>query len=234
MASASSEVKAISIPSTNKAGSCPGYLFGPASSQAGLIVLQEWWGVNDQIKSRAAEFGAQGIISLIPDLYRGKVATNHEEAGHLMGGLDWQGAVVDVEGAAKYLLGTAKVSKVFVVGYCMGGALSLASSILLGKTSITGGIVFYGIPSDKLASPSKLQVPIQCHFGTKDSLAGFSDSKAQDALEEELKKTGVAYEFYRYEGLAHAFTNHTGQNYNKEGANLAFNRTLSFIQKYSK
>jgi len=185
--------------------------------------------VNDQIRSRAKEFQSKHITAVIPDLYRGKVATDNEEAKHLMSGLDWKGAVQDVRATVRFLK-TYGFKKVFVVGYCMGGALSLASAVHIGK-ELSGGIVYYGIPSKELADPSQTTIPLQLHFGTKDAVVGFSDAKAQDALEATLKQHHVPHEFFRYEGLGHAFTNVTNKDgYNAEAAGLALDRTVKFIE----
>jgi carboxymethylenebutenolidase len=137
------------------------------------------------------------VVSVI-DRYRGQVATDHESANHLMTGLDWAGAVADIKGAAMFLRACGCTS-VHVLGFCMGGALSLASSITL-PDLLTGGmptnqstnqsivseseesatlmtlcvgVVFYGISS--FADPASLKIPLQAHFGDLDDLAGFSD-----------------------------------------------------------
>jgi len=145
-----------------------------------------------------------------------------------MSGLDWKGAIEDVRSSIHFLK-THQYKKVFVVGYCMGGALSLASSVHLGK-ELAGAIVFYGIPGKELADPAQSASPLQLHFGTKDSMSGFSDTKAQDALESTLKTNKIPHEFFRYEGLGHAFTNITGPNYDATAATLGLERTVKFIQ----
>jgi carboxymethylenebutenolidase len=90
------------LESANKLGSLPGYATA-FNKKAGIIVIQEWWGVNEQIKNLAARWFGSDFVALVPDLYRGKVATDHETAGHYMNDLDWQGAVQDIQGAANYL-----------------------------------------------------------------------------------------------------------------------------------
>lgn len=95
----------VCFPSENKQGACPGVLTGDTGkSSQGLVVLQEWWGMNEVIVNEAADISERGnLVTLVPDLYRGKVATDHETAGHYMSDLDWPGAVQDICGAAKYL-----------------------------------------------------------------------------------------------------------------------------------
>jgi carboxymethylenebutenolidase len=133
---------------------------------------------------------------------------SHEEAGHIFKGLDWQGAVQDIQGAVNYLKSKG-VQKVGVTGFCMGGALSIAAAVF--TDGISASAPFYGIPKAELLNcdAGKARVPLQLHFGTKDSAVGFSDPESQDKLEKVLKENGRDYVFYRYEGAEHAFANET-------------------------
>ncbi|KAK6166287.1 hypothetical protein SNE40_023019 [Patella caerulea] len=194
----------------------------------GVIVLQEWWGLNQQIQDAAQDLAERGnFTTIVPDLYRGDVATDHEHAGHLMSNLDWQGAVQDIRGCAKHLKeqGCAKVG---VIGFCMGGALSLASAALV--TEVDASAPFYGIPSKDLADPSSIKIPVQCHYGEQDTLEGFSAPADQEKLKESLKAGGVPFEFFSYPA-GHAFVNSSGPNYNKEAAELALGRAVDFFKK---
>ncbi|KAG2650260.1 hypothetical protein PVAP13_1NG198600 [Panicum virgatum] len=120
----------------------------------GIVVLQEWWGVDYEIKNHAIHISqlGGGYRALIPDLYRGKVALDVAEAQHLMEGLDWQGAVKDIQASVKWLKSNGS-PKVGVTGYCMGGALSIASGVLVPEVDAV--VAFYGTPSSELADPSK-------------------------------------------------------------------------------
>lgn len=171
-------------------------------------------------------------MAIVPDFYRGKVAKDHEEAGHFLNDLDWFGAVQDIQAAVDYLKANG-VEKIGCVGFCMGGALTIAASVLV--DGLSAAAPFYGIPSLQLADPGKARTPMQCHFGTKDNLKGFSDPEAQDALEKTLRENNIVFEFYRYEGADHAFVNDSNvQKYNAECAKLAHERTLEFFEKYLK
>jgi len=146
-----------------------------------------------------------------------------------MSGLDWKGAIEDVKSSIQFLK-NHQYKKIFIVGYCMGGALSMACSVHLGK-EINGSIVFYGIPSKDFADPALCAAPLQLHFGTKDLMTGFSDSKSQEALESTLKKNNVPHEFFRYEGLGHAFTNVNNlDGYDAKAAALGLERAVKFIE----
>ncbi|XP_065040889.1 uncharacterized protein LOC135674716 [Musa acuminata AAA Group] len=172
----------------------------------GIVVLQEWWGVDFEIKNHALHIAQMnpGYRTLIPDLYRGKLGLDAAEAQHLMEGLDWQGAVKDIRASVNWLKSTGS-SKVGVTGYCMGGALSIASGVLVPEADAV--VAFYGVPPPQLADPSLAKAPIQAHFGEMDNIVGFSDISAAKALEEKLKSSGVPYEVYIYPGCAHAFMN---------------------------
>ncbi|KAF9588214.1 hypothetical protein IFM89_008284 [Coptis chinensis] len=140
----------------------------------GIVVLQEWWGVDFEVKNHALKISqlGSGYKALIPDLYRGKVGLDVAEAEHLMSNLDWQGAVKDIRASVKWLKANGS-QKVGATGYCMGGALALASAVLVRE--IDAVVAFYGIPSSELADPSQAKAPVQAHFGELDSFVGFSD-----------------------------------------------------------
>jgi carboxymethylenebutenolidase len=141
----------------------------------------------------------------VPDLYRGKLGVEAEEAHHLMSNLDWKGAVEDIRGAARYLREVEGARKVGVTGFCMGGALTLAAGVLVEEVDAVAP--FYGVPGAGLADCAKMRVPVQAHFGQTDSMAGFSDPAAADALEEALKASGVEHTVIRHPGVGHAFMN---------------------------
>ena len=103
--------KLVTFSSKNTLGDCKGVLFGNKPSP-GVIVIHEWWGLNEQIQQEGEMISREGKLTvLVPDFYRGKVATDNETAGHLMNNLDWPGALKDISGAANYLksLGCQKV-----------------------------------------------------------------------------------------------------------------------------
>jgi len=225
-------LKVVEIDSTNKAGKLPVYEgAGAAADAPGVVVIEEWWGINQQIKEEAAHYAKQGFHVVVPDLYRGKQAHDREQAGHLMGGLDWKGAVEDISAATQYLKAKG-AKKIGIVGYCMGGALSLAGSILV--PGLTCGVVFYGICSKDLADPTKCKIPILGHFGEKDEHVGFADVASAKALEANLKTAGVTNEIHVYPGAGHAFTNRYNNppSYHEESYKKATERTVAWFKKY--
>ncbi|KAF2284924.1 hypothetical protein GH714_032595 [Hevea brasiliensis] len=151
---------------------------------------------------------APGIVVLQECLYRGKVGLDVAEAQHLMEGLDWQGAVKDIRASVNWLKANGS-KKVGITGFCMGGALSIASSVLVPEVDAV--VAFYGVPSSELADPAQAKAPVQAHFGELDNFVGFSDVTAAKALEEKLKASGIPYEVHIYPGNAHAFMNRSDE-----------------------
>lgn len=214
--------------------SVTGFLASPAqpAGAPAVVVIQEWWGLNEQIRGVARRLAEAGYVALVPDLYRGKATVEEEEAHHLMDGLDFADAASqDVRGAVQFLkAGSAKVA---VTGFCMGGALTLLA--LNATPEADAGVVWYGAPPLEYLDTAQLRVPVQGHFGTQDQ---FFNSDVIDALEQKLVAGGVDVEFHRY--LAqHAFANETavgpgriaGTQYDPVWAQMAWDRALTFFGK---
>eukprot|EP00216_Chloropicon_sp_CCMP2111_P004727 CAMPEP_0198234764 /NCGR_PEP_ID=MMETSP1446-20131203/684_1 /TAXON_ID=1461542 ORGANISM="Unidentified sp, Strain CCMP2111" /NCGR_SAMPLE_ID=MMETSP1446 /ASSEMBLY_ACC=CAM_ASM_001112 /LENGTH=239 /DNA_ID=CAMNT_0043915585 /DNA_START=210 /DNA_END=929 /DNA_ORIENTATION=- len=181
-----------------------GYVVGP-SGAPGVIVLQEWWGITQEIKQQAEKISLKGYRCLVPDLYKGKLGVDAEEAQHLMTSLDWKAAIDEIKSAAKYLKDTGS-PKVGATGFCMGGALTLIG--LQHSEDICCGAPFYGTPGAELCDPEKITKPVQAHFGSLDTMAGFSDPEAAKNLEEKLAKSGNGdFEVFSYDNVGHAFMN---------------------------
>eukprot|EP01114_Cavostelium_apophysatum_P011626 TRINITY_DN2597_c0_g1_i1.p1 TRINITY_DN2597_c0_g1~~TRINITY_DN2597_c0_g1_i1.p1 ORF type:complete len:266 (-),score=68.57 TRINITY_DN2597_c0_g1_i1:24-740(-) len=198
-------------------------------SKMGVVIIQEWWGMNQSIQHYADRFGQKGYRALVPDLYRGKVAKDHEEAGHYMNDLDFSKAVSDIRGAVQFLFSSG-CSKVGVVGYCMGGALTILTAVNVPE--VNAAVSYHGIPPMDKWDAKNIKCPMQFHFGNEDKMAGFSDPKTANALEEKLKAANVRFEFYRYDGCDHAFTNEDRPAvYNEKQSNLAWERTFQFFEK---
>jgi len=181
-----------------------GYLAEPqhAAGASAIVVIQEWWGVNAQIRAVADRLASAGYIALVPDLYRGKSTVEAEEAHHLMTGLNFgDAASQDVRGAVQFL--KARGVKVGVSGFCMGGALALLS--LGAAPEIDAAVVWYGCPPLEYIDATRIKVPLQGHWAVQDQ---FFPIATVDQLQDKLREAGVDFEFHRY--LAHhAFANET-------------------------
>src|SRR5262249_18817780 len=134
----------------------------------GVVLIQEWWGVNDHIRDVANRLAREGFRVLAPDLFHGKTTKDAAEASHMMSGLDWPRALKEVTAAAEHLR-THETSngKVAVMGFCMGGALSFAAACQI--PSLAAVVPFYGLPEK--ADYTKVTAPILAHFATKDDWA---------------------------------------------------------------
>src|SRR6516165_1550116 len=135
---------------TPNGGNVSGYLATATGSTKHVVVIQEWWGLNPQIRGVCDRFATAGYNALAPDLYKGRVTTEPDEANHLMTGLDFAGAThQDLRGAAQHL--KSQSGKLAVMGYCMGGALTIAAVVRIPE--FAAGICFYGIPPEEFADP---------------------------------------------------------------------------------
>ena len=214
-----------------------GYLAEPAQGGAapGIVVIQEWWGLNDQIKGVADTLAKAGYRALVPDLYRGKIALEANEAEHLMTNLDFGDAAgQDVRGAVQYLKASGS-AKVGVTGFCMGGALTLLSAVNVPEADAS--VVWYGYPPLEYVDASKIKAPLMAHWATQD--AAFPIGKV-DELEKKLRDAGVSFEFHRYDAK-HAFANETADSknlpmlkYDPAAAQLAWSRSMDFLARHLK
>jgi carboxymethylenebutenolidase len=217
--------------------SVDGYLAEPAGAAGapGIVVIQEWWGLNDQIRGVADKLAAVGYRALVPDLYRGKVALEANEADHLMKGLNFGDAAgQDVRGAVQYLKGSGSV-KVGVTGFCMGGALTLLAACNVPEAD--AAVIWYGYPPLEFVDASRIKVPLMGHWATDDAAFAIG---GVDTLEGKLRAAGVAYEFFRYD-CKHAFANETADSknlpilkYDAKAAELAWRRTMEFLARHLK
>jgi carboxymethylenebutenolidase len=182
-----------------------GYLATPASGTGpGVLVIQEWWGLNASLKEMADRLATAGFVALAPDLYHGEVAEHDEmdKAAHLMQGLPADRAAKDMSGAVDFLAGRASGKGIGVVGFCMGGMLSFL--IAAGRPDQVKAVVpFYGFPQgDTEPDWSKLTATISGHMAENDS---FFPPQAARALEAKLRAMGKDVTLTVHPGTGHAF-----------------------------
>ena len=210
--------------------SVAGYLAEATDPIASVVVIQEWWGLNDQIRGVADRFALAGFTALVPDLYRGKSTVEAEEAHHLMSALNFADAASqDVRGAVSFL--KAGGAKVGVTGFCMGGALTVLAMTM--APEVDAGVVWYCDPPLDYVDASKIKAPLIAHWATQDAAFAID---GVDALEAKLREAGVHYTGHRY--LAqHGFANETAQGpgrlpitqYDAAWAQQAWDRSLVFF-----
>ncbi|QDL96196.1 dienelactone hydrolase family protein [Rhodopseudomonas palustris] len=206
-----------------------GYLANAASGRApGVVVIQEWWGLSDQIKGLTDRFAQAGFDALAPDLYNGTVVPYHDTdaANKEMSSLDFIDATTQtVRGAVNYLARNG--AKVGLTGFCLGGAVTVIGACKIPELS--AAVVFYGIPPEQAAKPSDVMVPMQGHFANRDD---WCTPEVVDAFEAGLKAAGKSAEFFRYEA-DHAFVNEQrAAVHDREAAELAWSRATQFFGKH--
>lgn len=201
------------------------YLARPKAAPRGaVLVLHEWWGLNDGIKHQSDLLAAQGYLALAVDLYKGKVAKTPDEAGGLMKALDekWGDAVE--EAGLEWLKKEAAGKKVATLGYCMGGGQSLNASLHDPK-DVDATVIYYGMPVMDVAELKKLRGPVLGIWANKD---GWITPAKVAEFAAALKEAGVRYEGHAYDA-DHAFANPTGGRHNPAAAKDAWAKTLAFL-----
>jgi len=215
------------------AGSIRTYVAQPAGDgpHPAVIVIQEWWGLNDHIKDVACRFAAEGYVAYAPDLYSRQgnvVATDPNEAGRLMGGLDKADGVADLLALVAHIKndGATRADRIGVTGFCMGGSYS--ALLACATPDIKAAAPFYGeIPDD--ATLESLRCPLLYFYGTDD----FWIQRAEvDRLGATMARLGKPGEIHIYEGVPHAFFNDTRPDVFRPGeAKDAWTRMLDLFRK---
>jgi carboxymethylenebutenolidase len=205
-----------------------GYLANAARGDApGVVVIQEWWGLSEQIKGLVDRFAVAGFDALAPDLYDGVVVPYHDAdaAGKEMGSLNFIDATEqNVRGAVRYLARNG--AKVGLTGFCMGGAIAVIGAVKIPE--ISAAVTFYGIPPAQVASPADVKVPLQGHFASKDD---WCTPQIVDEFEKGMQEIGKVQEFFRYDA-DHAFVNEQRMSvHDREAAELAWGRAVGFFKR---
>jgi carboxymethylenebutenolidase len=222
-ADAAASLDAVSI-KTASGRSVNGFLGMPAKKAPAVVLIHEWWGLNDQIKSVAADLADQGYLALCVDLYDGKLTKDPEQAGAYMQALDAAKATETMAAWIDWLhRHSAGTGKVGTVGWCMGGSWSLNGSI---AAPVDATVIYYGQVDRPVADLAKLKGPVLGHFAKRDQWI----TKAMvDGFEANMKKAGKKLELHWYDA-DHAFANPTGQNFQKADAQQAWARTQAFFK----
>ena len=219
----------VSFPSLG--GKASGYLADAEGKgrHPGLIVIQEWWGLNDWIRQQADRYAKAGYVALAPDLYRGKSTADPNVAHELMRGLPQDRAIADMKAAFDYLSKRKDVDpkRIGVIGWCMGGGYAL--DLTLAEPRIAATVINYGHLMADPASIAKIHSPILGNFGANDQGIPPADVRAFDAA---LKKDGKSSDIKIYEGAGHAFMNPNNKGgYVKAAAEDAQSRIDAFLAK---
>ena len=193
--------------------------------RAGILLIHEWWGLNDQIRAVAVEFARLGFVALAADLYGGKSATAPDEARSLMQAVDGGVATRTLTAWVDWLRGHDMSSgKVATIGWCFGGGWSLNASI---ATPVDATVVYYGNVKKSAADVAPLHGPVLGHYATEDQ---WIDRKMVDGFEASMREAGKTVTSHWYEAR-HGFANPTTARYDEADANTAWERTMAFLDR---
>lgn len=213
-------------------GDAPGYLVRPEGDGPfpGVVVIQEWWGLDTHIKDVAERFAAEGFVAIAPDLYRGEVAEEPDDARKLAMELEMDQALVDIQGAVNYLITQPDVEpkQAGVVGFCMGGRLTMLMSYR--GENVGAAVVFYGggvQPSDD--DLKAISAPLLGIYGDQDH--GIPVERVQQ-WDTKLDEFGKEHEIHIYPDAPHAFFNDERDSFRPNAAADAWNRTLEWLNHY--
>ncbi|MGA9854603.1 MAG: dienelactone hydrolase family protein [Gammaproteobacteria bacterium] len=212
-----------------------GYLSEPLHGEKplpGIIVIHEWWGLNDNIRSMADQLAGEGYAALAVDLYGGQSARDPDAAKKLMSSVfkDPDAAKDNLKQAYAYLHDREHAPRIGVIGWCFGGGWSLQTALLF-PDRINAAVMYYGEPVDNVAALSTLRMPLMGFFGEQDMGITVQDVQA---FQRALKAAKVNAEIHEYPNAGHAFANPSGDRYRPAAAADAWKRTLAFFAHYLK
>ncbi len=192
-----------------------------------IIVIHEWWGLNDNVRAMANRLAGEGYIVLAVDLYGGKIAESTGEARQLMLQVveNPEPAEQNLRRAYEFLDTTARAPAIASLGWCFGGGWSLNTAILLPE-AIDATVIYYGQLTDDVERLAPVQASILGLFGEADTGIPVASVRAFEAA---LEGLGKDHEIHVYPGADHAFANPTGNNYDAEAAEDAWQKTLAFL-----
>jgi carboxymethylenebutenolidase len=218
-----------------------GYLVYPVLSNDTLsdklpavVMIHEWWGLNENIKNMANMLAKQGFVVLAADLYKGEVADNPQRAMELVQLVrnNQNDSTKNLQAAVKYLgsLPNVDSSKIASLGWCFGGGQSLQLALNSQDHPLAATIIYYGTPLVTDKEPlSKIKWPVLGIFGDKDQAIPLEQV---NLFSKSLDQNGITNEFHIYKGVGHAFANPSGDNYAPKETEDAWQKTLSFLKKY--
>ena len=213
-------------------GEAHGYLaLPPAGSGPGVVLIQEWWGLDDHMADVADRLAAEGFVVLAPDLYGGRVTHDAEEAAQMLMSLPVDDAVVELSGAVDFLLAHEAVTSetLGAIGFCMGGGFVLRLAAKQGRR-ISAAVPFYGVGPAVPQTYTGLTAAVQGHYGEQDET--YPVAKANQQEEQIRYESGAEVTFFYYPA-GHAFHNdadHMG-TYNPDSARLAWHRAVEFLKQ---
>jgi carboxymethylenebutenolidase len=198
-----------------------------------VIIIHEWWGLNEHIKNQADILAKEGYVVLAVDLYKGEVATDSNRAMELASSVrnDPASAVDNLQSAVNYIKSLEMVngSRIASLGWCFGGDWSLQLALNSSENPLAATVIYYGRPVTDTASLSSIDWPILGIFGDQDQAISVESVKQFTSA---LNASGIINEIYLYGGVGHAFANPSGDNYAPKETADAWQKTMAFLRQY--
>jgi carboxymethylenebutenolidase len=198
-----------------------------------VVMIHEWWGLNDNIKDMANELASEGYVVLAADLYNGEVAADPNRARELVSSVreNPEQAISNLQSAVQYLASLSNVnsSRIASLGWCFGGGQSLQLALNSEQNPLAATVIYYGNLVNDTNELSKINWPVLGIFGDQDQSIPV---ESVNAFEQALNETGITNEIYIYPGVGHAFANPSGDNYAPKEMVDAWEKTLAFLKKY--
>lgn len=209
-----------------------GYLATPAGgSGQGLLLIQEWWGLDDHMVDVADRLAGEGFVVLAPDLYGGRVVHDSADAAAMMMALPIEEAVPKLTGAVDYLLGLDAVTsqRIGAIGFCMGGGFVLRLAAVCGDL-IAAAVPFYGVGPAVPDTYTGVRAAVQGHYGELDTTYPVEQARQQ---EQQIRAESGADVTFFYYPAGHAFHNdvNLAGNYDPASAALAWQRSIDFLRE---
>jgi len=208
-----------------------GFLAKPSADgiYPGVILIHEWWGLNDNIKDMARDLASHGYVALAVDLYAGQVATTSDGARQLVTTFDSAKGIENIRSAAEFLKQNHGVEKIATIGWCFGGSQSM--NFAISGNTLDATIIYYGQPVTNVTQLSKISWPVLGIFGDLDQ--SIPVEKVNE-FQSSLNQLGIQNEIVIYPGVGHAFANPSGASYAPEETKDAWQKTLAFLENYLK
>lgn len=202
----------------------------PSAQLPGIVVIHEWWGLNDNVRAATRRLAGEGYRALAVDVYGGKVAETPDSAQALMGEAMSQPDRVqaNLQAAYDYLRGEESAPRVAVMGWCFGGSRTF-EAVAAAPTQYDAAVAYYGSPEPVTSAVlKKLTTPVLAHFGRQDQAIGMESVRA---FQSRLSEPDAPVEVHLYDA-GHAFANPSGERYNADAASTAWQRTTDFLRRH--
>jgi carboxymethylenebutenolidase len=207
--------------------SVSGFLAKPESpgDYPGVIMIHEFWGLNDNVKMMAKELARSGYVVLAVDLYEGQVTDDRTRASELSSGINQERATANLRAATQYLRQNENVSRIASLGWCFGGGQSL--QLALSGEPLDATVIYYGRLTSDQSMLNQIEWPVLGIFGAKDQSISVD---SVNAFQNSLDELGVTNEIHIYPDVGHAFANPSGMNYAPNETRDAWEKTLTFLE----